>query len=529
MAARSRRTSLAALALTLMLGALLLLPSTGASATTFNQGIEGTVTGPGGLPAYVEVNPVDPSTPMVGGSFTLGAGGIFLPGNCQSPCRAYSTDTDGHFRVPLAPGQYWVRFLTANGSYGAPVWWGGSPVRNGTQITVTADSFLLTDVVLKSGGSIAGTVAQASTPSNLGTRVEAWVADPSFPGGYFVAGVVGLDQDHRYTLPNLPDGSYRVHVVDSSNKLEGWWSGESTIGAATPVVIADAASVAGIDPALSSFATITGRVTNAATGKGAGSMDVFLWRERDAGRWVQEDSSFWTDNYGYYTLTIPSGTYRVQFRGTTDVKTEYWGDASTVQNADDVVVAIGDHVTGLNAALEPTRVTNLASPTTTGTQRVGSTLTALVGSWYPTPTSYAYRWWRDDVLLSTAKSYQLQPSDLGHQISVQVIAQRSDFEPGTSSATTFPISEGVLHLTTGAVLNGTPRVGLYLRAVPPRTTPIASVTYRWYRDGRLVYGRTSSAYTLHAADRGHRILARMTLRRPGYLTVIRSVQSGVVK
>jgi len=525
MTARSRRTSFVTLALTLVLGALLLLPSTGAGAATFNQGIDGTVTGPGSFGSYVEVNPLDPSTPMAGGN-SGGSGGIFLPGICRAPCRYYFAGNDGSFSIPLAPGQYWVRF---NGLDDAPVWWGGSLVRNGTQVTITADTWLHTDVVLKSGGTITGTVAQASTPSNLSTRVEAWVADPSFPEGYFVAGVEGLDQNHHYTVPNLPEGSYRIHVVDETNKLEGWWQGKSTIDAATTIAVTDAATVSGIDPALSPFATISGRVTNAATGQGVGSMYVNLRRELDQGHWVEGASSFWTQDDGTFTLAVPSGTYRIQFPGTDAIKPEYWSGASTVQDADDVVVAIGDHLTGMDVALQPKAMTNLSAPTISGTRRVDSTLTASVGSWYPVPTSYTYRWMRGSVLLSTATSYRLQPSDLGRVISLGVTAQRVGSETRTAWTETTPIVEGLFHLTTTAALRGTPEVGRYLRAVPPRTWPTAAVKYRWYRNGHLLYGRTASTFTMHSADRGHWILVRMTLTRPGYRTVIRGVQSSVVR
>jgi len=60
-------------------------------------------------------------------------------------------------------------------------------------------------------------------------------------------------------------------------------------------------------------------------------------------------------------------------------------------------------------------------PTITGTAKVGSTLTAVTGTWSPVPT-FTYQWLRDGKAITgaTSTTYVLTAADAGHQVSVQV-------------------------------------------------------------------------------------------------------------
>jgi len=67
---------------------------------------------------------------------------------------------------------------------------------------------------------------------------------------------------------------------------------------------------------------------------------------------------------------------------------------------------------------------NLSIPVITGTAEVGETLTASTGSWLNNPSSYAYAWYRDGVVISgaTASAYTLQTADSNVSITVRVTA-----------------------------------------------------------------------------------------------------------
>ena len=76
------------------------------------------------------------------------------------------------------------------------------------------------------------------------------------------------------------------------------------------------------------------------------------------------------------------------------------------------------------AAVSPPAPSNTASPTVSGTTTEGQTLTASVGSWSGSPTSFLYQWQACDVVgancvdISGASSptYTLASSDVGHTV-----------------------------------------------------------------------------------------------------------------
>ena len=68
-------------------------------------------------------------------------------------------------------------------------------------------------------------------------------------------------------------------------------------------------------------------------------------------------------------------------------------------------------------------------PTISGTAKAGSTLSARPGTWSPTPTSFAYQWYRNGAKISgaTAATYKLTASDKGKKITVTVKAKKSGY------------------------------------------------------------------------------------------------------
>ena len=78
------------------------------------------------------------------------------------------------------------------------------------------------------------------------------------------------------------------------------------------------------------------------------------------------------------------------------------------------------------------KITNLTMPTISGLPVVGKTLTARVGTWEPSATSYGYQWYRDGVALvgGTAKTHNVVAKDVGTRLKVKVTAKR----PGYQSA-----------------------------------------------------------------------------------------------
>ena len=85
------------------------------------------------------------------------------------------------------------------------------------------------------------------------------------------------------------------------------------------------------------------------------------------------------------------------------------------------------------------RISGLTRPRISGTPRVGSRLTSLVGSWLEKDVTYSYRWRRNGRAIrgATGRTYRVVPADRGRRISVRVTARKLGYAPGgQNSATT---------------------------------------------------------------------------------------------
>jgi GH25 family lysozyme M1 (1,4-beta-N-acetylmuramidase) len=99
---------------------------------------------------------------------------------------------------------------------------------------------------------------------------------------------------------------------------------------------------------------------------------------------------------------------------------------------------------GSSASAKPAVLT---APAVTGTSQVGQTLTAAVGTWSGSPTSFAFQWRRCDaagagcvaIAGATASSYTLAPGDIGTTLSLVVTATGN----GGSQSATAPTTAGV--------------------------------------------------------------------------------------
>jgi alpha-tubulin suppressor-like RCC1 family protein len=125
-----------------------------------------------------------------------------------------------------------------------------------------------------------------------------------------------------------------------------------------------------------------------------------------------------------------------------------------VRDADGVVLGSGDNaymqLTGAAASysslvlMHGQKVISYVAPTIAGTRKVGSTLTASVGSFSVKPTHYTYQWRRHGTAINQATNptYKLTTADKGTTISVTVTGSRSGgFTSGAAtSASTVPIA-----------------------------------------------------------------------------------------
>jgi hypothetical protein len=188
---------------------------------------------------------------------------------------------------------------------------------------------------------------------------------------------------------------------------------------------------------------------------------------------------------------------------------------------------------------------NTASPTISGTAKVGSTLTASNGTWSNSPTSYTYRWQRcatdgtgcGDITGATSQTYALASGDVHHTIRVVVVASNADGKTGARSAATDVVgsTNGPTSSVTPAV-SGNAVVGDTLTVSNGSWSPSAtSFTRQWQRcnaDGTSclnIGGATGRTYNVRTIDVGNRLRALVTAQTSSGQTTVASSTSDVVK
>lgn len=210
-----------------------------------------------------------------------------------------------------------------------------------------------------------------------------------------------------------------------------------------------------------------------------------------------------------------------------------------------VVAALAAGATGIFAAVASAAApVNTASPTVSGTAKVGSTLTANDGTWSNSPTSFSYQWQRcasdgrgcGDITSATSKSYSPVTGDVGHALRVVVTATNADGHASATSGATDPVNSanGPSNSVRPAV-SGSAVIGGSLSVSNGTWSPTpSSFSRQWQRcdsDGSScenIAGATGQSYGVRADDVGHRIRALVTARTSAGQTTVASSPSAVV-
>ncbi|MGW9450717.1 hypothetical protein [Streptomyces sp. NPDC055632] len=160
------------------------------------------------------------------------------------------------------------------------------------------------------------------------------------------------------------------------------------------------------------------------------------------------------------------------------------------------------------------------APYVSGAVRVGNKVTAVVGTWSPAPTSYAYQWRANGAVIAgaTASTYTPSASVRGKKLTVTVTAHRTGHLSGASASAAYAVAAGLAPKATKAPsLTGTVKAGRTLTLNPGTWTPApTSYAYQWYANGRAISGATKATFTPSQAQRGLKISVRVMAHRTGH-------------
>jgi len=208
-------------------------------------------------------------------------------------------------------------------------------------------------------------------------------------------------------------------------------------------------------------------------------------------------------------------------------------DATTVASLKTFQSRVGISATGTTTKDTWSRLFMLldtaSTPTISGTTMAGKTLTARAGTWGPGSVDLTYQWYRSGTAISgaTGSSYTLTTADIGKVISVKTTGSRATYtNVSRTSSATATIRPGWIRAGK-ATISGTARRGHTLTAKAGSWSPSPKLSYQWYRNGKAIAGARSAKHKVINADRGKKLMVKVTATKSGYPTVVKSASKKV--
>jgi len=437
-------------------------------------------------------------------------------------------DASGGYSVAgLVPGTYTVRgsvcvgyWMGDSGCMGAKIvaWHGGSSADTASVVTVAAGATTtgidltvtnLTRFTTVGTASLTGTVKVGNTVSvDTGT----WSPTASsFTYQWLRDGLaITAASSANYTI-GIEDAAKALSVKLTAH-LDGY--AETSVLSASAVVPKPTLPTGTV--ALSSTAATVGTPVTATPAGWPGGVSFTY-------QWLRNGSAIAGATASSYVPTSADVGARLSVK-VSYRKDPYVGGSLTSAETAAVVVAV----------VPIQSFTSAPTPTITGTAKIAATLTVVPGAWAPVPDGIAVQWLRGGVVIpgATGTSYKVAAADAGLRLSVQVTASKAGYSPLVrASAPTAAVP--YLGKTTAATpkISGTAKVGKTLKAKPGTWKPKGfGFTYQWYRSGVAISGATKAGYKLNSADKGSKIVVKVTGSKAGYASITKtSKATGKVK
>jgi len=288
------------------------------------------------------------------------------------------TDSSGAYQITgLASATCKLRFSGYN--YIEQWYSGKTDLVAATTVTISAPG-ATTDinVIMVKSGSITGSVTSKDTGAGIqSVQVEAYNATT---GSFVNSGYT--DSSGIYTISGFVAGDYRLHFISqsSSGYLSQWYGNKTNLSSAIPVTVTNNVTTTGINAALQTGGSITGKVTDSVSGTSIASVYVTVV-DAVTGGWI---NSGYTDSSGVYAIAGLSGTYKLRFSGTGYME-QWYGGTATQTAATTVTVTAPGTTAGINVTLvKGANITGTVTDSATGTGISGAYIlvyNAVSGTW----------------------------------------------------------------------------------------------------------------------------------------------------
>jgi hypothetical protein len=397
-------------------------------------------------------------------------------------------------------------------------------------IAASAGELVTADFTVPRPAVIAGTLTQSGAPKGGWTEatIRLAVDGKTTIDGVFVSSSAGTPGTEKYSIA-VPAGLHTltldVDALTSSKNGTPAFSSHSVISAGSATRAAGSTYKIA-SKAVARSALVAGTVNwewpwgDEASPEGfydsdqSGTVELL---KKDGAEWNVAYSDFTRSVYGgrFTWPSLAAGTYKVRVYSddASYCPVSYYG-GPTLETAKQLV--IGKTTTVTNVLLEPTVECGalLANRTAiSGTQKVGSTLTAAKGRWTAGST-LSYAWFRGTKKVSTKTTYKLTTKDAGAIVTLTVTGSK----PGYPAKVVELHTAKILTAATPTI-SGTASVGKTLTAKPGVWTAGTALTYQWYRGTTAIAGATATTYKLVAADKKKKVSVKVTGTLADYATV----------
>jgi hypothetical protein len=293
-----------------------------------------------------------------------------VPADAAQPAPGWvgtcTIDSAGHYTIAgVASGSYYTVLFSDGGTKYIEQFNGGSAnAYQAPMITVTAGANTAgVNAAMVVGGSITGSLSDniggsASDPSLcINVSPVADTTDASW-GSSCTVGANG-----SYSVGGLPAGSYRVSYVDDQGKyLTQYYKDVAVQSDATPVSVDQGQATGGIDDTLIVGGSISGVITDSATGGPAVDSNLCVDAYSDA--FDRETCAVGSDG-SYHVEGLPAGNYTVSYSDYDGPYLPATYGGSTNPTA--VTVSLGQDTSSINQTLTPGGViTGKVTDSTTG-------------------------------------------------------------------------------------------------------------------------------------------------------------------
>ncbi|MFC6451566.1 hypothetical protein ACFP82_15935 [Cellulomonas gelida] len=158
--------------------------------------------------------------------------------------------------------------------------------------------------------------------------------------------------------------------------------------------------------------------------------------------------------------------------------------------------------------------------TVAGQARVDQRLTATAAGWGPPGVRLGYQWYASGkaVAGATARTLVVAPAHVGKRLAVRVTGSGDGLVSRSLLSGQTAVVVKATFVAPRPTIAGTVAVGKTVTARTGTWKPVATLTYRWYADGKPISGATKSTLRLSKALAGKKLTVRVTGSRPGYVT-----------